>query len=216
MKVLLGIPCGSGFIPASTVLALMQLQKPPETAALIIERLRTDKARNEIVKAALGSGMEYVFFIDDDNPPPPDSLKKMIAHDKDIVTCPILQRDGENKICLFRKEIITEEKGKGIAFYHHLKKLDSSKGNLIKVDASGMGCVLIKRKVLEVLYKKYEGMPFEFSDITKNGQRRTMSEDVEFCERAVKEGFEIWADISIRPVHLGPAKQIIFTDSLLT
>ena len=49
---------------------------------------------------------------------------------------------------------------------------------------------------------------FEFGDITVEGQRRVMSEDCEFSERAAKLGFELWLDESIIPVHLG-AKQMI-------
>jgi len=54
--------------------------------------------------------------------------------------------------------------------------------------------------VLEKLYVKHGGLPFEFGDIKFkkkikiNGteyDRRTMSEDCEFCERAINAGFEV-------------------------
>ena len=71
--------------------------------------------------------------------------------------------------------------------------------------------MLIKRRVLEVLYAKHRDHIYEFGDIrfghkiTVDGveyDRRTMSEDCEFSERAVDAGFEIWLDERIKPFHI--------------
>jgi hypothetical protein len=71
--------------------------------------------------------------------------------------------------------------------------------------------MLIKRKVLEKLNQKYQDKIFEFGEIRFDKEievdgikydRRTMSEDCEFSERAVKEGFEIWLDERVRPLHI--------------
>jgi hypothetical protein len=70
--------------------------------------------------------------------------------------------------------------------------------------------MLVKRKVLETLFAKYKEYVFENGDIrfpktTVDGfeyDRRTMSEDAEFCERAVDAGFEVWLDERIKPIHL--------------
>jgi hypothetical protein len=52
---------------------------------------------------------------------------------------------------------------------------------------------------------------FEFGDIKFKKKykidgidydRRTMSEDCEFSERATKAGFEIWVDERIKPFHI--------------
>jgi len=68
--------------------------------------------------------------------------------------------------------------------------------------------MLIKRKVLEAMNKKHQDLMFEFGDVTVDGQRRTMSEDAEFCERAVDLGFEIWLDERIKPIHFTQMKAI--------
>jgi hypothetical protein len=50
---------------------------------------------------------------------------------------------------------------------------------------------------------------FELTNINgKDYDRRTMSEDCEFSERAINCGFEVWIDERITPIHLGRVEQI--------
>ena len=203
-KVLIAIPSYSGSFPSLMVESLLQLKKPIQCGFSVIDRQRIDKCRNFFVKQALDGGFDYLFMVDDDNPIPPETLEKLLEGDKDIITVPILSRNpiegGEYPMCAFYRED-RKIKKKTIPYYIPIKKFKEG-GYLHKIDAAGTGCILIKRKVLEKISKEYE-YPFEFGDITVEGQRRTMSEDAEFSERAVKCGFEIWLDESIVPVHIG-------------
>ena len=223
---MVGLPCGFGYFPWETVQALLQMKKTMPCMMAVIPRQRVDKARNFLVQQALESGATYLLFIDDDNPPPADTMEhfsqSMSRDDVDIVCAPILSRnankEGFRDLCMFKKNEV-EEKG-GINNYTFLKKIDVSSGHLVEVDGCGMGVTMIKRKVLEKLWKEHEGMPFEFGDSTlvydkkdMNKQRRTMSEDMEFSERATNAGFRIWCDTRVRPVHLGDPKQFIFSDN---
>ncbi len=210
--ILMGIPNGSGVMPSQMVQSLLQLHKPLPCAVMIIERQMILKARNAMAMETLSKGFDYLFFIDDDNPIPPDTLEKMIEDDKDVVVVPILARnpnkDGVHSLCSFyTKEI--EVEGKKIRLYENIKEF-KEEGPLHKVDAGGTGCMLIKREVLEKMYGKYGEYMFELGDIRFKKtiidgveyDRRTMSEDAEFCERAVDLGFEIWLDDRIRPLHI--------------
>lgn len=211
--ILMGMPCQSGLVPIQTVQSLLQLHKPLPCAFMVVERQRIDKARNAVCLEALKNGMDYVFFVDDDNPIPPDTLEKFIEDDKDIVTAPILSRNpdgnGNYPLCSFySKEIVAD--GNALKLYYNITNFKDS-GCLHKVDATGCGCLLIKRKVIEALYLKYKDYMFEFGDIKfekkimvdgKEYDRRTMSEDCEFSERAVNAGFEIYLDDRIRPYHI--------------
>jgi GT2 family glycosyltransferase len=212
--VLLGLPTGSGHIPVAMVASLLQLQKPLPCAFSYVERQRTDKARNGLVLEALKNGADYLLMIDDDNPVPSDTLKLMLEDDKDIVIAPILSRnskqDGTHDLCAFYAKKVKVD-GKPLRLYSPIKDF-KDKGPLHKIDAGGTGCMLIKRAVLEKLYALHQGQPFEFGDIRFKKKikvdgieydRRTMSEDVEFCERAVDAGFEVWLDDRIRPIHFG-------------
>lgn len=211
--ILIGMPSGSGFIPTTVVQSLLQLHKPYACGFMTVERQRIDKARNYIAMEALKQGFDYLLFVDDDNPIPPDTLEKLIEDDKDIVTVPILSRspnkDGVHKLCSMYANEVTVD-GKPLKLYTPITEF-RDKGYLHKVDATGTGCILIKRQVLEALHKQYKDDIFEFGDIRfkkkikVNGveyDRRTMSEDAEFSERAIAAGFEIWLDDRIRPLHL--------------
>lgn len=225
-KILIGIPNGSGMLPHETVMALLQLRKPCPSMAMIIPRQRTDKCRNHIVQLALENGITHLLFVDDDNPPPVDTIEKFMEDDKDIVCSPIPTRnpdkDGNHTLCIFEKYQVEEGVAKGMNMYRPINKIDTSAGHLVRVGGCGMGCTMIKRHVLETLWKKYEGEPFAYGDTTytqdsskMNVQRRTMSEDMEFIERATEEGFEVWCDTRIRAPHLGNARVYTFGDQYI-
>jgi len=212
-KCLIGVPSGSGFMPTMMVQSLLQLHKPLPCAFLTVERQRVDKARNYFVQQCLAGGFDYLMMIDDDNPIPPETLEKLLADDKDIVMATILSRNpdknGVYNLCAFYSHSHKVD-GKMLKLYDNITKF-KEEGDLHKIDGGGTGCILIKREVLEKLSKKYQGQVFEFGDIRfKNkikidGQeydRRTMSEDCEFCERAINAGFEVWIDESVCPLHI--------------
>ena len=213
-KVLIGVPSYSGQIPYQMVISLLKLHKTKQTAIQIIPRLRVDKARNHICLEAIKADVDYVLFLDDDNPIPPNTLTRFIQNDKDIIIPPILQRGGEHKICLFKSYIKKLKNGKEVTLYNNLKEFNPDENGLMEVDAGGMGATLVKIKVIKKLMDKYDGRPFEFGKIEVDGKTRLMSEDVEFCERAKKEGFKIFTDTLIRPIHLGDPQQFVYHEGI--
>lgn len=207
--VLIGMPCGSGQVPAPMVSSLLQLHKHCPCAFMIVERQMIDTARNGIVMEALKNNVTHLLMVDDDNPIPPDTLEKMLEDDKDIVIAPILTRnpdkEGNYKLCAFYKREVDS-----IKLYENITDF-KEEGDLHKIDGGGTGCMLIKIEVLKKLYEIYNGHLFERTrDVFKkpiivNGKEyteRTMSEDVLFCERAIEAGFEVWLDSRIRPLHI--------------
>lgn len=221
--ILIGMPSYGGLIPATMVQSLLQLHKPLPCAFMIVERQRIDKARNGIALEALKQGADYLFFVDDDNPIPPDTLEKLLEDDKDVIIAPILGRnpdeEGRYPLCAFYKEEVVAD-GKKLNLYRNVEKF-RDEGYLHRIDAAGTGCMLIKRKVLEKMFKKYGEYMFEFGDIKfkkpikvdgKKYERRTMSEDCEFSERVTEEGFEIWLDDRIRPLHVTTYNLIQYKD----
>jgi hypothetical protein len=210
---LIGMPCGSGLVPAVMVQSLLQLRKPCPCGFLVVERQMIEMARNGIVAEALKSGATHLLFLDDDNPIPPETLECLMEDDKDIVIAPILTRNpnekGEHSLCAFYKEDVG-----GQTLYNPIVNFKDD-GFLHKIDGGGTGCMLIKVNVLAKLFAKYNGRVFERTritfdqPITVNGKEyteRTMSEDMEFCERAINEGFEVWLDSRVRPLHISGNK----------
>jgi hypothetical protein len=211
-SILIGLPSGSGVVPLPMVQSLLMLHKPLSCGFMSVERQRIDKARNALAMGTLKGNFDYLFMVDDDNPIPPDTLEKFLEDDKDIIIAPIPGRvpnkEGQHPLCAFYSENV-EIDGDVIRLYKNIIKF-RDEGPLHKIDGGGTGCMLVKRTVLEAMFKKYQENMFEFGDIrfkkTKIGDieydRRTMSEDAEFCERAIDLGFEVWLDDRVKPFHL--------------
>lgn len=219
---MIGMPSGSGQVSIEMLQSLLQLQKPLPCGFMSVVRQRIDKARNYIALEALKVGVDYLLFVDDDNPIPPDTLIHMLNADKDIVIAPIPSRNpnkqGTHDLCAFYMEEgpeLDELGGKKIRLYKPVTKFKDV-GPLHKIDGGGTGCMLIKRVVLEQMFRKYQDYMFEFGDLRfkqfdYNGvkyDRRTMSEDMEFCERVIDLGFEIWLDSRVRPTHIAGLKMV--------
>lgn len=217
-KILIGVPCGFGYMPTQMVQSLLQLHKPCPCAFLTVERQKIVKVRNYMAQQTLLQGFDYLLMIDDDNPIEPDTLEKLLEDDKDIVGATILSRnpnaEGIHDLCAFYSH---EHKvgDKTIKLYDSIVDF-KEKGDLHKVDGLGTGCILIKRHVLEEMSKVYKhgifeetAIDFELTNINgKDYDRRTMSEDCEFSERAINCGFEVWIDERVTPIHLGRVEQI--------
>jgi len=214
-KLLIGMPCASGMISAYVVDGLFKLTRPCPTSILIIERQAVDAARNYLVEMAIRLDVDYLFFADDDGVLPPDTLVKLVEDDKDIVVAPMMTRNvrdnGKHALCCFEKFDFYIGDGRTVKKYRSIEKFDNSKGYLHQIDCAGAACMLLKKEAFIALFKKHNGRPFEFlheTYITKEHgvTLRNISEDMCFCERAKEEGFAIWVDTRVRPVHLGKPK----------
>lgn len=202
------MPNSSGQIPSMMVTSLLQLHKPCPCSFMIVERQMIEMARNGIAFEAIKNGVTHLLFIDDDNPIPPETLKLMLEDDKDIVIAPILTRnpnkEGKHTLCAFYSRNVED-----ITLYEPITNF-KDEGPLHRIDAGGTGCMLIKIEVLKKLNTLYKDRIFERSRVIfdkpiivdgKEYTERTMSEDADFCEKAVKAGFEIWLDERITPIH---------------
>ena len=181
------MPSLTGQIPIGLVQALLTLKVKPEWTIdfSFTERVLIDRARNAIAETMLNKGFDYLMFCDDDQIFPVDILEKMIELDKDIVTAPIADRNGEGTIALFDGNL------------EPIKSCQTTQ----QVRACGLSATLIKRKVLEEVALKY-GVPFRFEKKKVNGKSQSLGEDVNFCLRARELGFEIWA-IPMLIWHIG-------------
>lgn len=135
---------------------------------------------------------DYWLSIDSDNPPINNPLE-LIELDKDIIGLP-------TPIWHF-----TDKKGERPIYwnaYKYIKERDrytewSNKQGLQKVDAIGTGCLIISRRVFQnqEMRKAPFQRTFHENGIMKKGN------DIAFCERARKQGFEIWANYDYPCMH---------------
>ena len=172
------------------------------------------KAREKIRNYFLSKDYAFCFSLDDDIFIPKNSIQKLLSYDKDCIGffVPIYYKPNQVP-CVFKSgEIIM---GKGLDYYSFkeleeykkfadrfiAKKLTKKETNLIpfiikdiwhpyliKPYAVNIGCLIIKRKVLE-------SVPFRYREDFAFG------EDLWFFAEANDKKFEFWCDVSVRPIH---------------
>lgn len=151
---------------------------------------QVDQVRNLIANWTMGHGYDYLFSVDSDISFPPDTLAKLLAHDKDIVSGIYIQRiPGTHTI-----EIMRKNEWGGVT---HVDWNTIKGQGLVPIDGCGFGCVLVKTEV-------FRAIPYpHFLYHSAIDHRNTLSEDVHFCNQARERGFTLWADTSILCDHTG-------------
>ena len=154
-------------------------------------------ARECFAKQAVDMGCDYLFMIDDDMLGPPDLFFKLLKHDKDIVAPLAFTRNPDHKPVIYQVidgyDPISHEN-----YYLNTYVMNYPRNRLVQCDAVGFGAVLIKADVLKKMAEP------RFMGLMGTG------EDVAFCWKAKKLGFEVWMDTSIKLGHLGSS--IVITE----
>lgn len=185
-RILIAIPTDRNIHP-ETFKAIYDLEIPDgyDVDFQYFYGYRVDQVRNLI--AHWGIQYDYLFCVDHDIAFPKDALKKLLSHDKDMVTGLYRQRKADHVLEIYGDTPRGQENIR-------IEELDIG---LNEISACGFGCVLIKSKVLkDVGYPQFEYHPaLRIED--------TVSEDVDFCNKAKKKGFSIWVDSTIKCKHYG-------------
>jgi hypothetical protein len=135
-------------------------------------------ARTFCVQDAIEKKATHIFFVDSDMSFPPDTLDRLLAHDKEIVTVEYNRR----KLPLEKITAPLEE---------------ASETELYKARVMGGGCLLIKLSIFEKLGKPW----FNFGR-GKDGMP-VMGEDTWFLNTARDAGIDSWIDPNIKVGHIG-------------
>jgi GT2 family glycosyltransferase len=147
-------------------------------------------ARNMIAEKAMNEGFTHVFFLDSDMVVTPNTLIKLLADEKDIVSGMAFKRVPPFEPC-FYKEIVWNEAKQN----HECVMIPEwEKDSLVEIAAVGMACALIKTEVLKAVKEKY-GSCFH--------PGKSLGEDIAFCRRAVDLGYKIFVDTSLSIGHVG-------------
>ena len=178
--------------------------------------------RNRIREYFLENDYDSIFFLDDDIFIPKNGVQRLLSYDKDCVGFYVHIFDKEHQQpCIFKTgELIF---GTGIDLYsfeeiNQYKKFVKkyNKGNLspkdknlssfliedqfrpqlLHVHATGIGCLMIKRKVMEEV-------PFRTHD------KVILGEDIWFFNEANDKKFKFYVDTNVRAKHLNTNWDII-------
>ena len=182
MKLAIGIPLSWHYVPSDFFDSCMVLNKH---GAEVIRASSgpIQEMRNNITMDALAKGCTHLIFLDADMVYPPDTITKLLSHDKDIVGALTFRRWPDFEPLLFTGEP------------YKMTLIDPIPEGLVKVTATGTGCLMINTEVFEVV--KYPW--FEFG---RTEDKKPVGEDINFCYKARAAGFDVYVDTTVRTEHL--------------
>ena len=237
MRILIGMPTIS-WVPiqmASFLYALLK-QSKHEISITHTNRMDISMARNVIMSDFMKSNNDYLLFLDDDNIPEDIFfLEKLLDIDLPVVSWLVPSRtpDGDwvYRLCIFREDI--KDTGELIN-----KQYIRIPHNLpFEIDNCWMGCVLIKRGVVELITSQFpkpcemrmftyfrndnEWVRDDMIDYSKIKDwtlrfNRYMSEDLLFFERARNLWVKLYAHPDVRCTHIGEPNIISIDKHILS
>lgn len=189
MKILLGMPCVKE-ITTKTVISLLATVKKGAVEPMIVEGSLVYDARDAIATYAVENDYDYILYVDSDMVFSAEDVKRLVAHDTDIVSGLYVTRQGENNNVLYDRII------KRRRFPYRAPKLieDKATSGYAEIAACGFGFCLIKTEVIKTMLKRYKSL-FE--------PKWGLGEDIAFCVRARKCGYKIFTDRDVKLGHVG-------------
>jgi FkbM family methyltransferase len=188
-KILIAIPTARN-IEAETFKSIYDQIVPEgyQTTFQYFYGYNVDQVRN-LIADWVDKGYDYLWAVDSDMSFSADTLARLLSHNKDVVTAIYRQRKTEQIL-----EVYEHTARGGVAHmpYHKLQ----GRG-LVEIAACGFGCVLVRAEVIRSI-----GYP-QFKYYSALDHAHTVSEDIDFCNKAKNKGFSIWADTNILCRHIG-------------
>ena len=133
--------------------------------------------REKLIEKAKEVRSDYVLWLDSDMMFPSTTALRLLEHNKDIIACNYMKRTKGDKTVAYTDVTDWES-------WVPLNKVDG----LIKVEGVGMGCMLMKTNVFEVLTKPY----FEFT--FKEDSQDWYGEDFNLLAKLRKLGYDVYID----------------------
>lgn len=161
-----------------------------------VKAMVIDDARNALVGAALRRttpAVTHVLFVDADMTFPEDALARLLAHDVPIVGGLYFNRRPPYAPMLLRQN--HESWADSEPMFGHV--YDYPAPQLVEVDATGCGFLLVERQVFEKV-RDPDGLVGGWFE-----RYRGVSEDFSFCVRAQDAGFKILVDTGLKLGHIG-------------
>jgi hypothetical protein len=145
-----------------------------------------DKLRNNLVIQAMNHYCSHMLMMDVDQVYHPQTITRLLSHNLPVVGALVHRRYPPFDPLLLRGEIGT------------FKTVDNYEdGELVEVDATGTGCLLINMDVFENIAAPW----FKFIERPKD-EGGLIGEDIYFCKLLKEAGYKIHVDTSIELGHL--------------
>lgn len=197
-KILIGLPTMSQMHPMVMMIILgwmAEAYNKKEYGLSIFPTFNeqpVDNARNHIADEFLKSDCSHLLFIDSDTVPPLDALRRLLAHDRLIISAltPIIELNEKTGEYYRKWNCVGEDD-------QHMKP-DTG---IQKCKGAGSSCILIKKEVFQTIKPPF----YRFTYKDDNGKDVVVSEDIYFVINCLSHGIETYADTSIVCRHYKPA-----------
>lgn len=157
-----------------------------KSICLVTDRMPVCEARNQLSQAALRHEADWIMWLDDDMEPPPDVVQRLMVHDAPMASANCSKRILPPEVMTYLWE------GRG---FH--TAIANPWPPVFEADAVGMACILMKREVLEAMWAKTNGRPFQYAE------GRYGTEDMFFFETTKNLGYKVTVDTTFTVGHLG-------------
>lgn len=211
MKTLIAIPC-MDTVPVGFMLSLLHLEKGSDVSVYAPMNSLVYDSRNLICLNAIENNYDRVMWFDSDMMFTPATMR-MLHEDLDepigavrkhMVTGLYFKRRPPYTPVIFDQldEPAENADGKLVARVHQQEKYPHD--TLFTVDGCGMGCCMTSVKLLKDVWDKFGPAftPYPWA-----------GEDISFCHRVNKLGYQIWCDSRITCGHIG---QYVYTEENCT
>ena len=190
MKTLIAIPCMDQ-LPALFAQSLSTLQKEDETIISFQIGSLVYTSRNELVKTAIATESDYIFWLDSDMVFKPSTLidmtKELEEKNLDLLSGLYFRRVAPYSPVLFKSLTRTDS---GVEY----ETFDKIPNKTFEIAGCGFGCVLMRTSMAVDVALNYKEMFDPF---------RGAGEDVAFCIRAGELGYKLWCNPNISLGHVG-------------
>ena len=173
----------TGWIRAELAIALPRwLRQCPHQVYFESSNARPiENNRNQIVQRFLKSNCTHLLQLDNDTVPARNPLE-LVEYKKDIISCPVPIYSNRAFLNVFTRNQIGD-----------LVPLNIQKG-LVQIEATGTGCIMCSRRVLEMIKK-----PFE-RQYNENGIE-SLGLDLFFSQKANKSELDIYTHFNYLAKH---------------
>lgn len=141
---------------------------------------------------------DFIMWIDSDIVFNPDQFVRLITHNKDVVAGLYKMEGGKHYAVVETWDTEEFKKHGAFKFMDEERRLELAEKELVPVDYTGFGWVLVKRGVFERL--EYPWFHPEYTEF-EGGVRDFCSEDVGFCRAAKRAGIEVFVDPKVVVGH---------------
>ncbi len=196
-KITIASPVRRGDITPEYTLSLVETLRDGryDFSYILKEGTLIHRQRNIICREFINGAGDYLFFVDSDQCWLPEDIKLLVKVDKDIA-CGLVfgkvYQPAFNVTPLTPLEINSWE--------------DIPK-EPFELASGGTGFMVIRRRVLEAFFESgiwpFDPLPIHEIEEDLGHSSALHFEDVSFCVKARRLGFEIWCVPQVRPGHVG-------------